>query len=60
MLTTQQKVFRNFWYATLRLEDLKDGPKSFTLLGEKIVIWLDASGEPACLQDRCCHRTAKL
>ena len=60
MLTTQQKVFRRFWYATHRLEDLKDGPKQFTLLGEKIVIWLDANGEPACLQDRCCHRTAKL
>jgi phenylpropionate dioxygenase-like ring-hydroxylating dioxygenase large terminal subunit len=60
MLTTQQNVFRRFWYATLRLDDLKDGPKPFTLLGEKIVIWLDASGEPACLQDRCCHRTAKL
>jgi phenylpropionate dioxygenase-like ring-hydroxylating dioxygenase large terminal subunit len=60
MLTTQQKVFRRYWYATLRMEDLKDGPKPFTLLGEKIVIWLDENGEPACLQDRCCHRTAKL
>ena len=24
------------------------------------MIWLDEGGEPACLQDRCCHRTAKL
>ena len=39
---------------------LKAGPKPFTLLGEKIVLWLDENGEPACLQDRCCHRTAKL
>ena len=60
MLTTQQKVFRRFWYATMRIEDLKGGPKPFTLLGEKIVLWLDENGEPACLQDRCCHRTAKL
>ena len=60
MLTTQQKVFRRFWYATIRIEDLKGGPKPFTLLGEKIVLWLDENGEPACLQDRCCHRTAKL
>ena len=30
MLTTQQKVFRRFWYATMRIEDLKDGPKPFT------------------------------
>jgi phenylpropionate dioxygenase-like ring-hydroxylating dioxygenase large terminal subunit len=60
MLTTQQKVFRRYWYATIRMDDLKAGPKPFTLLGEKLVLFLDANGEPACLQDRCCHRTSKL
>ena len=60
MLTSQQKVFRRFWYATHRLNDLADGPKPFTLLGEPIVVFLDEAGEPAALADRCCHRTAKL
>jgi phenylpropionate dioxygenase-like ring-hydroxylating dioxygenase large terminal subunit len=60
MLMTKQKTLRRYWYATLKLEELKDGPKPFTLLGEKIVLFLDEAGEPAALQDRCCHRTAKL
>tara|TARA_R110002124_G_scaffold138138_1_gene301462 strand:+ start:9711 stop:10691 length:981 start_codon:yes stop_codon:yes gene_type:complete len=29
-------------------------------MGENIVLFLDNEGEPAALQDRCCHRTAKL
>ncbi|MDR4306001.1 Rieske 2Fe-2S domain-containing protein [Chelatococcus sambhunathii] len=60
MLITRQKVLRRFWYATEKLENLKDGPKPFTLLGEKLVLFIDGSGEPAALMDRCCHRTAKL
>lgn len=60
MLTTRQKVLRRFWYATERLETLKEGPKPFTLMGEKLVLFLDGNGEPAALMDRCCHRTAKL
>jgi|GEM_PF-6387331 len=35
-------------------------PSAFTLLGEPIVLFLDAQGQPAALKDRCCHRTAKL
>ncbi len=61
MLTSQQGVFRKFWHAVMRLSDLQDGtPKAFTLLGEAIVLFLDANGQPAALKDRCCHRTAKL
>ena len=60
MLNTQQKVLRKFWYATLPLDDLKDGPKAFKLLGQNIVVFLDEFGKPAALEDRCCHRTAKL
>jgi hypothetical protein len=29
MLNTRQKVLRNFWYATLALDKLKDGPRPF-------------------------------
>jgi phenylpropionate dioxygenase-like ring-hydroxylating dioxygenase large terminal subunit len=61
MLVTQQPVFRKFWHATMPLSKLAGGtPQPFTLLGEKIVLFLDADGQPAALKDRCCHRTAQL
>ena len=60
MLVTQQPVFRKFWHAVMPLSRLASGPQPFTLLGESIVLFLDAQGEPAALRDRCCHRTAKL
>jgi phenylpropionate dioxygenase-like ring-hydroxylating dioxygenase large terminal subunit len=60
MLVTQQSVFRKFWHAVMPMSELSSGPKPFTLLGQKIVLFLDADGLPAALEDRCCHRTAKL
>jgi phenylpropionate dioxygenase-like ring-hydroxylating dioxygenase large terminal subunit len=60
MLTTKQNVLRRFWYAVIPMEDLKSGPKPFRLLGEDVVLFLDAHGKPAALKDRCCHRTSKL
>jgi phenylpropionate dioxygenase-like ring-hydroxylating dioxygenase large terminal subunit len=60
MLATRQKVLRRFWYATLPLAQLTQGPRPFTLLGENIVLFLDGEGKPAALRDRCCHRTARL
>jgi phenylpropionate dioxygenase-like ring-hydroxylating dioxygenase large terminal subunit len=60
MLATRQPVLRRFWYATVPLHDLVAGPKPFTLLGEPIVLFLDKAAEPVALEDRCCHRTAKL
>ena len=60
MLTTQQPVLRKFWHAVMPLSQLAQGPQPFRLLGQDIVVFLDATGEPAALRDRCCHRTAKL
>lgn len=61
MLVTQQPVLRKFWHAVMPLSQLASGqPQPFTLLGEHIVLFLDAQGQPAALKDRCCHRTAKL
>jgi len=60
MLTTRQPVFRKHWHAVMPLSLLADGPQPFMLLGENIVLFLDAEGQPAALKDRCCHRTAKL
>jgi phenylpropionate dioxygenase-like ring-hydroxylating dioxygenase large terminal subunit len=61
MLVTRQPVFRKFWHAVVPLTVLQDGqPHPFTLLGERIVLFLDGEGRPAALSDRCCHRTARL
>lgn len=60
MIVTKQPVLRRFWYSIMPVSTLEDGPKPFTLLGEKIVLFLDAEGKPAALEDRCCHRTARL
>jgi phenylpropionate dioxygenase-like ring-hydroxylating dioxygenase large terminal subunit len=61
MLVTQQPVLRRFWHAVMPMQQLQDGrPHAFTLLGENIVLFLGADGQPAALKDRCCHRTARL
>ena len=60
MLTTQQQLFRKFWYAIMPLHELESGPKPFRLMNTDIVLFLDAAGQPRALRDRCCHRTAKL
>lgn len=61
MLVTRQGVFRKFWHAVMPLAQLQGGtPQPFRLLGEDIVLWLDADGQPRALKDRCCHRTARL
>ncbi len=51
MLVTKQNVFRKFWYATVSVESLKDRPKPFVLLNEKLVLFLDADGKAGCLED---------
>lgn len=60
MLVTKQKVLRRFWYPVMPAAMLAGGPRPFTLLGERIVLFNDAEGKPAALLDRCCHRTAEL
>src|SRR5437762_13786323 len=60
MLVTKQKVLRRFWYPVTPLAMLEEGPKPFTLLGERIVVWRDGDGRVSALEDRCCHRTAAL
>lgn len=60
MLVTKQPVLRRFWYPVLPESELGEAPVPFTLLGEDIVLWRTADGSVGCVQDRCCHRTAKL
>ncbi|MFQ3612198.1 MAG: aromatic ring-hydroxylating dioxygenase subunit alpha [Cyanobacteriota bacterium] len=60
MLATQQPLLKRFWYPVLPIADLEDGPKSFTLMNQPLVVWLDGQGNPAATEDRCCHRSAQL
>lgn len=60
MLVTKQPVFRRFWYPVVPVIELRGGAKPFELLGEKLVLWLDAKGQAVAVRDRCCHRTAQL
>ncbi|MEN9229947.1 MAG: aromatic ring-hydroxylating dioxygenase subunit alpha [Thermostichus sp. DG02_5_bins_236] len=68
MLVTQQPVLKRFWYPVIPVNHLQEGqtegqssqPQPFELLGQRIVVWLDQTGSPAAVEDRCCHRTAQL
>jgi phenylpropionate dioxygenase-like ring-hydroxylating dioxygenase large terminal subunit len=61
MLVTQQALFRHFWYPVMPVSRLADGkPQPMRLLGEDIVVWRTADGRHAAMEDRCCHRTARL
>jgi phenylpropionate dioxygenase-like ring-hydroxylating dioxygenase large terminal subunit len=60
MLVTKQPTLRRFWYPVIPVDGLEEGPKPFTLLAERIVVWKDGDGQLSALEDRCCHRTAAL
>ncbi|ELS30604.1 MULTISPECIES: aromatic ring-hydroxylating oxygenase subunit alpha [Pseudanabaena] len=61
MLVTSHSLFKRFWYPVIPMSLLaEEQPKSFQLLGQKIVLWIDAEGKPAAALDRCCHRSAHL
>ncbi|MBD3885158.1 aromatic ring-hydroxylating dioxygenase subunit alpha [Phormidium tenue FACHB-886] len=61
MQVMQHPVFRRFWYPVMPIAHLSaNQPQSFELLGQKLALWLDQSGKPAAVEDRCCHRSAKL
>ncbi|MFQ3584534.1 MAG: aromatic ring-hydroxylating dioxygenase subunit alpha [Cyanobacteriota bacterium] len=60
MLVTQQPVLKRFWYPVIPMSALEAGPQAFTLLQTPLVLWLDESGQPCAVLDRCCHRSARL
>ncbi|MFN7751308.1 MAG: Rieske 2Fe-2S domain-containing protein [Pseudomonadota bacterium] len=60
MIEAKQKVVRRFWHCVMPIARLEQGPQPFTLLGERLVLWLDDTGTPVAMADRCCHRTARL
>lgn len=56
----EHAVFRRFWYPVMPVSLLQDGPRRFVLLGQALVLFLDEHYMPAALEDRCCHRSARL
>ena len=60
MLVTKEEVFKRFWYPVMPISQMSEQPQSFKLLGQKLVLWLDNSGEALVATDRCCHRSAQL
>jgi phenylpropionate dioxygenase-like ring-hydroxylating dioxygenase large terminal subunit len=51
---------RNAWYIAAWADEVAARPLARRILGEPVVLFRDASGAVAALQDRCCHRGAPL
>ena len=58
--TTIEPFVRNAWYLAAWPEELAEGMVSRTIMNEPLVLFRDASGAVAALEDRCCHRGAPL
>lgn len=50
----------NQWYVAGFSWELKDKPVGRTLLCKPVVLFRTADGQPAALEDRCCHRALPL
>jgi len=61
MLVTRQPVLKRFWYPIVPMTHLhQEAPIAFQLLGQPLVLWLNAEGQPRAIADSCCHRSAQL
>jgi phenylpropionate dioxygenase-like ring-hydroxylating dioxygenase large terminal subunit len=52
--------FRGLWYPLTASRNVGTGPLALDRMGERIVLWRDASGTPHAQEDRCPHRGARL
>ena len=51
---------RNAWYVAAWSHEVEDAPLPRTIMDEKLVLFRDADGKAAALEDRCCHRATPL
>jgi len=52
---------RNTWYVGAWADELAPGTLlGRTILGEPVLFYRSAAGEPGALEDRCCHRGLPL
>jgi phenylpropionate dioxygenase-like ring-hydroxylating dioxygenase large terminal subunit len=55
------KMIRNQWYVILESSEVKPGKMlGVTRMGERLLMWRDASGQVVCMHDICPHRGAQL
>ena len=54
------EMFRRYWLAISRTEDLKDIPQSVKILGEELVLFRDGSGRLGLMGLHCSHRGTSL
>jgi phenylpropionate dioxygenase-like ring-hydroxylating dioxygenase large terminal subunit len=59
-LETDQPWPINAWYHAAWMNEVGDKPLARTLLNEDVVLFRDAAGNAAALEDRCCHRATPL
>ena len=58
--TAGGEMFRRYWLAISRTEDLKDIPQSVKVLGEELVLFRDGSGRLGLMGLHCSHRGTSL
>jgi phenylpropionate dioxygenase-like ring-hydroxylating dioxygenase large terminal subunit len=58
--SANEPFVRNAWYIAAWPEELETGLIARTILNEPLIIFRDADGKAAALEDRCCHRGAPL
>ncbi len=51
---------RNAWYVASFARDLGDSPLAATILGDEVVLWRGADGQPRALENLCPHRFLPL
>ena len=51
---------RNAWYVAAWPDEIGEEPLGRTIMNQPIVLFRDAEGRAAALEDRCCHRGAPL
>lgn len=53
-------IEKKWWWPVALESDGMAGPVAVELLGERLVLWRDAAGQPVLMTDRCPHRGAQL
>ncbi len=53
-------MLENYWYIVSLSKQLKQLPVAIQIFNKKLVLFRDANGKPAALEDRCQHRNAPL
>lgn len=53
-------MLEDYWHIACLSKDIKKKPKAVTLFSKHIVLFLNESGEPFAIEDRCAHRNMPL